>query len=107
MLKWRKSNMNVNHYWRKKWWNEYGVKVKRIRFCYNPFNFWGTIPDRMYILYIYNSYGFIELLTYRVFSSAEEIDEYLRELVNAQKIEEALKDEETKNELAEAIKESK
>ena len=75
--------MNVNHYWRKKWWEEYGVKVKRIRIHFNPFNFWGTIPDRMYILYSFNSYGFKELLTNRIFTHVEEIDEYLKEITKS------------------------
>lgn len=69
--------MKVNHYWRKRWWNKYGVKVKRIRIAYNPFNFWGTIPNKMYILYTFNSYGFKELVVNRIFTCVEEIEDYL------------------------------
>ena len=70
--------MNVNHYYRKKWWNEYGIKVKRVRIAYNPFNFWGIIPKRMYILYTFNSYGFKELLVDRIFTCVEDIEDYLK-----------------------------
>ncbi len=70
--------MNVNHYYRKKWWNEYGIKVKRVRIAYNPFNFWGIIPRRMYILYTFNSYGFKELVVDRIFTCVEDIEDYLK-----------------------------
>lgn len=74
--------MNVNHYWRKKWWNEYGIKVKRIRITYNPLNFWGIIPDTMYILYTFNSYGFKELVIDKIFTCVEEIEDYLKNTEN-------------------------
>lgn len=69
----------MNRYWKKKLWNEYGIKVKRIRIAYNPFNFWGVIPDKMYILYYYNGYGFKQLETLRIFTSVNEILNYLDE----------------------------
>ena len=71
--------MDVNHYYRRKWWNENGVKVKRVVILYNPINFWGVIPERMYVLYRFTSHGFKELVTRKVFTSVEEIEEFLKD----------------------------
>lgn len=70
---------DVNRYYRRKWWNEYGIKVKRVVIRYNPFEYWGVIPDRMYILYGFDSYGFKVLLTKEVFTNVEEIEAFLKE----------------------------
>ena len=40
----------MTRYWKKKLWEEYGVKVKRIRHCYNPFTSWGFLTEN-YIVY--------------------------------------------------------
>lgn len=74
--------MKVNHYWRERWWNKYGIKVKRIHITYNPLNFWGTIPHKMYILYTFNNYGFKELAVNRIFTCVEEIEDYLEYVEN-------------------------
>lgn len=64
----------MNKYWRNKFWNEYGVKVKTYRY----WDLWGF--NKFYILIVYKgcSSGSIgELLTDKLFTSPESIQEYL------------------------------
>lgn len=70
--------MEVNRYFKRKWRNEYGVYAKRVRIWYNPFNYWGVIPESMYVLYEIDSHGFKCLITKEVFTSVESIEDFLK-----------------------------
>lgn len=43
----------MTRYWKKKTWEEYGVKVKKVRHLYNPLTSWGFDKEN-YILYYFH-----------------------------------------------------
>ena len=79
----------MNRYWKKKLWNEYGIKVKRIRHCYNPFTSWGFVKEN-YIVYYWVGCLAGDLIDNFdiIFHSPKQIVEYLEKLKS-----EATKDE--------------
>lgn len=68
----------MSRYWKKKLWEEYGVKVKRIRCFYNPFTSYGCVTDN-YIVYYFSgcSAGSVIENYDRIFHSPEQIVEFL------------------------------
>ena len=67
----------MTRYWKKKLWEEYGVIVKRIRHCYNPFTSYGFCCEN-YIVYYWIGGGGALIANYDIiFHSPQEIIEFL------------------------------
>lgn len=68
----------MTRYWKKKLWEEYGVIVKRIRHCYNPFSSWGFLTKNYIVYYWVSSSAGSLLANYDIiFHSPEQIVEFL------------------------------
>lgn len=68
----------MTRYWKKKLWEEYGVIVKRIRHCYNPFGSWGFLTENYIVYYWVSSNAGSLLANYDIiFHSPEQIIKFL------------------------------
>lgn len=74
----------MNRYWKKYFWEHYGIKIKVIKIHYNPFSFWGVLPSENYVIYDY-THGFKHIITDKIFHSVKEIEEYLKASVDNDK----------------------
>ena len=76
----------MTRYWKKKLWEEYGVKVKRIRHCYNPFTSWGFLTENYIVYYWVGSmHGDLIANFDTIFHSAEQIVQFLESRKKKQK----------------------
>ena len=72
------EEVSMAKYWKKKLWEEYGVKVKKIRHFYNPLTSYGFAKENYIVYYFVGGADGALIQNYdKIFHDPKEIVEFL------------------------------